>query len=105
MGEPERADPSKVMQAIKQGFARRVLGQQRAGDDRRQNELWSRAFDHGHVWQARFYDFVVFTGRKRVEKVLYMHHSPVKRELVDSPEQWRWSRYRTMPWGIGESCW
>jgi putative transposase len=47
------------------------------------------------VWQARFYDFNVWTSRKRVEKLRYMHRNPGKRELVDSPELWRWSSYRS----------
>ncbi len=45
-------------------------------------------------WQARFYDFNVWTTKKRVEKLRYMHRNPVQRGLVDSPEQWRWSSYR-----------
>jgi len=45
-------------------------------------------------WQARFYDFNVWTTKKRVEKLRYMHRNPVKRGLVESPEQWRWSSYR-----------
>lgn len=44
-------------------------------------------------WQARFYDFNVWTA-KRIEKLRYMHRNPVKRGLVGSPEQWRWSSYR-----------
>jgi hypothetical protein len=31
---------------------------------------------------------------KRVEKLRYMHRDPVKRRLVGSPEEWRWSGYR-----------
>ena len=31
---------------------------------------------------------------KRVEKLRYMHRNPLKRGLVKSPEQWRWSSYR-----------
>ena len=34
------------------------------------------------------------TTKKRVEKLRYMHRNPVKRGLVESPEQWRWSSYR-----------
>ena len=45
-------------------------------------------------WQARFYDFNVWTSQKRVEKLRYMHRNPVKRELVESAELWRWSSYR-----------
>jgi len=29
-----------------------------------------------------------------VEKLHYMHRNPVKRGLVESPEQWRWSSSR-----------
>ncbi len=46
------------------------------------------------VWQPRFYDFNVWTKRKRIEKLRYMHRNPVKRELVAEPEQWRWSSFR-----------
>lgn len=45
-------------------------------------------------WQARFYDFNIWTTKKRMEKLRYMHRNPVKRGLVESPEQWRWSSYR-----------
>ena len=50
---------------------------------------------NGHIWQARFYDFVVFTEKKRVEKLRYMHGNPVKRGLVLEPQQWAWSSYRS----------
>ena len=46
------------------------------------------------VWQRRFYDFNVFTWKKQVERIHYMHNSPVKRGLVAEPEDWRWSSYR-----------
>jgi len=94
ISEPERGDPSKVMQAIKQGFARLLLNQQRAVGDSRQGSLWNAAVDRGHIWQARFYDFVVFTEKKRVEKLRYMHRNPVARGLVLEPQQWNWSSCR-----------
>ena len=93
LSEPERGDPSKVMQAIKQGFARHLLRQRRAASNQRQS-LWDTALDRGHFWQARFYDFVVYTENKRVEKLRYMHRNPVKRGLVAEPRQWDWSSYR-----------
>jgi len=52
------------------------------------------ALDAGHVWQSRFYDFVVRTERKRVEKLRYIHRNPVKRGLVLEPDQWAWSSFR-----------
>jgi len=94
LSEPERGDPSKLMQAIKQGFARRLLRGLRAAGDPQQGSLWDTVLDGGHIWQARFYDFVVFTENKRVEKLRYMHRNPVKRGLVLEPGQWDWSSYR-----------
>ena len=33
----------------------------------------------GEIWRRRFYDFNVWTERKRIEKLRYMHRNPVKR--------------------------
>jgi putative transposase len=99
ISEPEKGDPSRVMQAIKQGFSRRVLKSVRQRQVAAQREL----FAHGceHVWQRRFYDFNVWTARKRIEKLRYMHRNPVVRGLVQEPEQWRWSSYRS--YALGEA--
>ena len=93
-GEPERGNPSVAMQALKQGFARRLLRQLRSRPDPRQSQLWDAALDSDHIWQRRFYDFVVFSEKKRIEKLCYMHRNPVKRGLVLMPEQWVWSSFR-----------
>jgi len=45
-------------------------------------------------WQARYYDFNVFTREKRVEKLRYMHRNPVKKDLVSEPAEWGWSSFR-----------
>jgi putative transposase len=37
-------------------------------------------------WQVRSYDFNVWTEKKRVEKLRYMHRNPVVRGLVKKPE-------------------
>jgi hypothetical protein len=62
--------------------------------DPRQRHLFGEEPLRRSFWQARFYDFNVWTTKKRVEKLKYMHRNPVKRGLVESPEQWRWSSYR-----------
>jgi putative transposase len=36
----------------------------------------------------------VFTEKKRVEKLRYMHRNAVARGLVSNPEEWQWSSYR-----------
>ncbi len=45
-------------------------------------------------WQPRYYDFNVHSEKKRIEKLRYMHRNPVKRGLVEKPEDWRWSSFR-----------
>jgi putative transposase len=42
-------------------------------------------------WQRRFYDFNVWSQKKKVEKLAYMHQNPVKRRLVQNPRDWPWS--------------
>jgi len=51
-------------------------------------------------WQARYYDFLVHTREKHVEKLRYMHRNPVVRGLVAKPEEWAWSSYRPYATGI-----
>ena len=84
MNEPEKGDPSVVMKVLKQEFAR-ALHQQEPS--------------LGRVWQRRFYDFNVWTERKRIEKLRYIHRNPVKRGLVDKPDQWVWSSFRSYAYG------
>jgi putative transposase len=75
-------------------FARLVLHKRRRTA---QAELFTGQVEH--VWQRRFYDFNLWSERKRIEKLRYMHRNPVKRGLVLEPEQWRWSSYRDYAYG------
>ena len=95
ISEPERGTPSTVMQVLKQRYARRLLGKKRRKPG--QAELWP-AYQQ-RVWQRRFYDFNVWSERKRIEKLRYMHRNPVKCGLVSEPEQWKWSSYRSYAYG------
>jgi putative transposase len=99
ISEPQEKNPSTVMQAVKLGFARRVL----ASAKRRRNPAQASLLDHGpqHIRQKRFYDFNVWSERKRIEKLRHMHRNPVKRGLVISPELWRWSSFRA--YALGEA--
>ena len=86
------------MQVVKQRFARELLRRLRVARSSAQGSFWE-ATDEGHVWQRRFYDFVVWNGHKRIEKLRYMHRNPVKRGLVLEPQQWKWSSYRFYAYG------
>ena len=55
-----------------------------------------------HFWQRRFYDFNVWSEKKRREKLQYMHANPVQRKLVEHPRDWPWSSWAHYA-GKGES--
>jgi putative transposase len=52
-------------------------------------------------WYKRYYDFNVFSEKKRKEKLRYIHRNPVDRGLVAAPEDWTWSSFRH--WLTGET--
>ncbi|RME91555.1 MAG: hypothetical protein D6770_00165 [Anaerolineae bacterium] len=44
------------------------------------------------IWQqGAGYDFNVYTQRKLLEKIRYIHANPVRAALVETPEAWPWS--------------
>ena len=111
ISEPQVGNPSTVMQSVKQRYAQRVVPRHRvprslrflqgAGGSTSASSS-RRSSTNGEsmpVWQPRFYDFNLWTEHKRVEKLRYMHRNPVKRGLVQEPEQWRWSSFRYYMYG------
>jgi putative transposase len=104
VSEPQRETLSTAVQALKLGFVRSLQcssGSVVAGDprSRKNGETWGTPasgtpMHPERFWQARFYDFNVWTQRKRIEKLRYIHRNPVTRGLVSSHEQWRWSSFR-----------
>jgi putative transposase len=82
--EPWIGDPSKIVQAVKLSVSR---------------QLAIAGGFSGRFWQSRFYDFNLWGQRKEIEKLKYMHRNPVVRGLVASPEDWRWSSYRSYAYG------
>ena len=74
---PEKGLLSTALQALKQSVARRLA--LRGAEP---------------FWLDRYYDFNVWSEKKRVEKLRYMHRNPVARGLVAKPQDWAWSSYR-----------
>jgi putative transposase len=77
VGEPPRSSLSIAIQVLKQQTSRKL-----------------KQRDDLQFWQRRYYDFNVHNEEKRIEKLRYMHRNPVKRGLVEKPEQWPWSSFR-----------
>jgi putative transposase len=99
LSEPQRATLSTAIQALKLGVVRTLEGGSIGPRSRKKNETWGTPSVGGfkkptHFWMARFYDFNVWTEKKRIEKLRYIHRNPVARGLVASPNQWRWSSFR-----------
>jgi len=98
MTEPEVGDPSVVMKVLKERFTRKLRAE---GKSEGAPLIASFAMsgspgpDPAPVWQKRFYDFNVRTEEKHIEKLRYMRRNPVKRGLVERPEQWQWSSFRS----------
>ena len=77
VGEPSRSSLSVALQVLKQQTSRKL-----------------KVRGEVQFWQRRYYDFNVHNEVKRVEKLRYMHRNPVKRGLVEKPEDWPWSSFR-----------
>lgn len=77
ISEPNNGLLAGAVQAIKQSVSRKLIG------------------NREHFWQERYYDFSVWSSVKRIEKVKYIHRNPVRRGLVERPEEWSWSSFRS----------
>lgn len=102
--KPEPAEAtSRFMQELKKRTAQCIIASLSASP----RQPWCRtmlsrlrlprsvhADSHYRVWQRRFVPFNVYSEKKRIEKLDYMHNNPVKPRLVSSPDQWPWSSFR-----------
>ncbi len=93
--ESEHGTPPLVMQVLKQRVSRACRKKKRGS---KQLGIWPED-ETPAFWQRRYYDFSVYSQRKHIEKLRYMHRNPVKQGLVESPELWRWSSYRQYRFG------
>jgi REP-associated tyrosine transposase len=78
ISEPQRGTPSIVLKMLKQRVSR---------------VLRSAGSPLPQFWQRRFFDFNVWSRKKKVEKLGYMHANPLKRGLVEDAKDWPWSSY------------
>jgi putative transposase len=94
ISEPARGAPSTVLKMLKQRVSHRLRRELRSASSAQESSPSARpAGDLPQFWQRRFYDFNVWSRKKKIEKLAYMHMNPVKRGLVEDPKDWRWSSY------------
>jgi REP-associated tyrosine transposase len=93
LSEPLKATPSLAIQVLKQRVSRCLRRKKRAPTAQLKLNLEGGQDSLPRFWQRRFYDFNVWSLKKRVEKLHYMHMNPSKRKLVDHPKDWPWSSF------------
>jgi putative transposase len=87
ISEPERGKLSLVIQMLKQITSRKSRTAHPPA------KCAGRVGQPAQFWQVRYYDFPVWTEKKRIEKLRYIHRNPVTRGLVARPEDWKWSSF------------
>ena len=102
IAEPKHGNPSAVVHSLKLRVSKRMRRKSRNGSGaQRSFALHAPA---SRFWQPRFYDFNVWSAKKRREKLDYMHRNPMTRWLVTDPKDWVWSSYASYS-GRGTPCW
>ena len=101
ISEPKKGTPSTVLQMLKQRVSRKLRKKQRISSVGQLRLAFPEPVESARsFWQARFYDFNVYTNRKKREKLDYMHRNPLTRGLVNHPKDWSWSSWSV--YGMGE---
>jgi putative transposase len=94
ISEPKKATPSTVVQMLKQRVSKKMRKNRRPAPRGQMRIPFPRFLEElPQFWQARFYDFNVYSHKKKNEKLEYMHANPVIRGLVKHPKDWPWSSF------------
>jgi putative transposase len=100
VSEPDRELLADAMHYLKLSFAKRLPGEVRARPRLASTErtrTWGTpcCLSTGNsFWQKRYHDRNVRDEREFTVKLRYLHRNPVKRGLVNEPQDWKWSSFR-----------
>jgi putative transposase len=102
ISEPSKGTPSMVLKVLKQRVSRDLRKKNRRARAGQLRLSFMRGGERlPRFWQAGFYDFNVYSRKKKREKLEYMHANPVTRGLVQHPKDWPWSSFSF--YGNGET--
>jgi hypothetical protein len=91
---PDERAAATVLQKLKLRVARKLRKRRRPASVGQMRLPFAETGEPlGAFWQARFYDFNVYSQGKKREKLNYMHANPVIRGLVKHPKDWQWSSW------------
>ena len=82
VNEPPRILLAQFLKAVKQIASRQLRGSRQK------------------LWQDRYYDSNIYGEKARSAVIRYIHRNPVKRGLVEKPEDWVWSSFRHYVTGV-----
>lgn len=92
VSEPKHGNPSGVVHSLKLRVSKRMHRKRRRIPGAQRSFVFHAS--SARFWQSRFYDFNVWSAKKRREKLDYMHGNPVAAAAGDAdPKDWVWSSY------------
>ena len=90
--------PSKILQYMNGIISRRVIDHLKEHSHNSSlRKLQRESGAHGHrysLWEHHNNAFPIFSDSMFMQKVNYIHQNPVRAELVDQAEDYRWSSVR-----------
>lgn len=81
----------ELLRSLKRPIGQRVISSWKRNDDPRLMQLRQADGSHRFWLAGGGYDRNIISEDEFAEKLLYIHRNPVKRGLVDRPEQYKWS--------------
>jgi putative transposase len=96
---------SALLTAVKQPFAHRALEYLQLHQPRIYENLWTHAGARRvrRFWQERGgYNRDLFSVEAFEKTLDYMHLNPVRKGLVEAPEEWKWSSARFYKTGVSD---
>jgi putative transposase len=96
ISEPKLGTIATVIQSLKIASARYEKTHicQKMADMGHEHEGTGIDAQASRFWQRRYYDRNVRDNEEFIAALKYIHRNPVKRGLVEKPEDWPWSSYR-----------
>ncbi len=82
ISEPPSILVAQFLKAVKQIASRKLRG------------------DRLQFWQPRYFDANIHGEKERSDVIRYIHRNPVKRGLVGSPGEYRWSSFNHYATGV-----
>jgi len=79
---------TKIRQKLEEDNMQNILGRLKTNAEGKKNQVFK-------LWMDRFDDVMIYTESVLWTKIQYIHNNPVRKELVEKPEDWKYSSYKS----------